>query len=188
MDVSTLQQACAATERIVDGIGDDQLALSTPCSAWDVGSLLNHLVGSLALGQALLTGTPPAVPMAPGGLPPVDLLGGDHVKAYRTGVEGLLTAAAGDALTRVHATPLGEMPGAVLGGFLAVDVLVHGWDLATATGQPAALADDLAETALAFARQTITDDSRAPRIGPEIAVAADAPATDRLVAFFGRQP
>jgi hypothetical protein len=34
----------------------------------------------------------------------------------------------------------------------------------------------------------ISDDMRVPRIGPEVAVAADAPATDRLVAFMGRTP
>jgi uncharacterized protein (TIGR03086 family) len=67
-------------------------------------------------------------------------------------------------------------------------VLVHGWDLARATGQEPTLDPDLAEQLLAFARQAINDDMRAPRIGPEVAVAADAPATDRLVAFMGRTP
>jgi hypothetical protein len=39
----------------------------------------------------------------------------------------LAAAAAGDALTRVHVTPLGEMPGPALAGFTALDILVHGW-------------------------------------------------------------
>jgi hypothetical protein len=41
---------------------------------------------------------------------------------------------------------------------------------------------------LAFARQTISDDTRAARIGPAIAVGAGAPVTDQLVAFLGRRP
>jgi len=41
---------------------------------------------------------------------------------------------------------------------------------------------------LAFAEQAIAPGSRAPRIGPAVPVAADAPLTDRLVAFLGRQP
>jgi hypothetical protein len=41
---------------------------------------------------------------------------------------------------------------------------------------------------LVFARQTLTADTRAPRIAPEIPVGADASATDRLVGFLGRQP
>jgi hypothetical protein len=39
----------------------------------------------------------------------------------------LAAAAAGDALTRVHVTPLGEMPGPALAGFTALDILVRGW-------------------------------------------------------------
>jgi uncharacterized protein (TIGR03086 family) len=110
------------------------------------------------------------------------------LKAYRLGVEGLLRAAGDDALTRSHATPLGEMPGAILGGFTTLDIAVHGWDLATATGQDPTLDEELAGAVLGFARQTLTDTTRAPRIGPEIAVAADASTTERLVAFLGRRP
>jgi uncharacterized protein (TIGR03086 family) len=67
-------------------------------------------------------------------------------------------------------------------------MLVHGWDLAKATGQPADLDGRLAAHVLDFAVQAITPQTRAPRIGPPITVAADAHVTDRLVAFLGRQP
>src|SRR5262249_18365808 len=60
--------------------------------------------------------------------------------------------------------------------------------LAKATGQPAALDDTLAAHVLAFAEQAITPDTRAPRIGPALPAAVNAPLTDRLVAFLGRQP
>jgi uncharacterized protein (TIGR03086 family) len=188
MNVDTLRQACAATDRIVQGVNDSQLGLPTPCTEWDVRALLNHLVGTLGLGSALLSDTAPTVEMGPGWLPATDLLGDDPLKAYRLGVESLLAAAGGDAFDRPHATPLGEMPGQVLGGFTTLDILVHGWDLAVATAQDAAFDDALAEDVLTFAHQAITDDTRAPRIGPEVTVPSDAPATDRLAAFLGRQP
>ena len=96
---------------------------------------------------------------------------------------------AGDALTRVHLTPLGEMPGPGLAGFTTLDILVHGWDLAKATGQPADLDGRLAAHVLGFAAQALaTPESRAGRIGPAVPVAADAPVTSRLVAFLGRHP
>jgi uncharacterized protein (TIGR03086 family) len=188
MDLETMTQACAATEAIVEHITDADLGKPTPCAEWDVRALLNHLIGTLHLGAALLSDTPPTVPMGPGELPAADLVDGDALKAYRAGVEGLLGAGQGDALTRTHATPLGDMPGAVLGGFTTLDIAVHGWDLANAIGQAPSLSDELAETILAFAHQTLTADTRAPRIGPEIAVPADATSTDRLAAFLGRQP
>jgi uncharacterized protein (TIGR03086 family) len=188
MDQTTLKRACASTDRFLASVTADQLALPTPCAEWDVRALLNHLVGTLALYRALMTGTAPTANMAPGGLPDVDMLDADPVAAYRTGVEGVLAVTDDDALARTHPTPLGDMPGAALCGFSTLDVLVHGWDLARATGQEPTLDPDLAEQLLAFARQAINDDMRAPRIGPEVAVAADAPATDRLVAFMGRTP
>jgi uncharacterized protein (TIGR03086 family) len=188
MDITAMEAACASTERIVGRVRPDQYATSTPCTEWDVRSLLNHLVGTLHLGAALLSDIPPAINMAPGELPDIDLVGDDAAKAYRLGVEGLLAAAGGGALQRTHTTPLGEMPGGVLGDFTTLDVLVHGWDLATATGQDPTLDVALAEQVLGFARQTISDDTRGPRIGPEITVGPGASPTDRLVGYLGRRP
>ncbi len=188
MDLTTMRRACESTERVVDRVRPDQYGLATPCTDWDVRALLNHLLGTLALGDALLADTQPTVNVAPGELPDIDLVGDDPAKAYRLGAEALLAAAAGDSLTRSHQTPLGEMPGAVLAGFTTMDILVHGWDLAKATGQDPTLEPSLAEEVLGFARQTIGGATRAPRIGPQVAVATDAAATDRLVGHLGRQP
>jgi uncharacterized protein (TIGR03086 family) len=188
MDLRTMKLACAATEATIEGVASADLTKPTPCAEWDVRALLNHVVGTLHLGAALLSDTAPTVAMAPGELPATDLLDGDPLKAYRLGVEPLLAAAKDDALGRVHATPLGDMHGDVLGGFTTLDIAVHGWDLAKATGQVPALSDALSETVLAFAHQTITAETRPPRIAPAIPAAADATATDRLVAFLGRRP
>jgi uncharacterized protein (TIGR03086 family) len=188
MDLTTMQRACASTERILEGMTPAQHDLPTPCELWPVRALMNHVLGTLSLGAGLLGDTRPVVPMAPGELPDADLVGDDPVEAYRIGVKALLAAAEGDALTRSHATPLGDMPGAVLGGFTTLDITVHGWDLAKATGQDSTLDAALAEDVLAFARQTITDASRAPRIGPQVVVASGAPITDQLVGYLGRRP
>ena len=188
MDLTTMQRACASTDGMLEGVSSQHYDLATPCEDWNTRALLNHVLGTLALGASLLSDIEPTVRMAPGSLPDADLAGEDPLKAYRVGVEGLLAAAGGDTLSRPHSTPLGDMPGSVLGGFTTLDIAVHGWDLAKATGQPAELDDDLADEVLAFARQTLTDTTRAPRIGPEVAAGPRASATDRLVAFLGRRP
>jgi uncharacterized protein (TIGR03086 family) len=68
------------------------------------------------------------------------------------------------------------------------ELLVHGWDLARATGQPAHLPDDLAEEELAFARGPHAPD--VPRtghpFGPVQPCPDDTPAIDRLAAYLGR--
>jgi uncharacterized protein (TIGR03086 family) len=186
---AAFDRAVASTAGIVTGVRPGQGSAPTPCSEWDVRGLLNHVIGTLWLGEGLLADRPPRYPMAPGGLPAADLPGDDPAAAYAEASAAALAAAGtGDALTRVHLTPLGEMPGPALAGFTTLDILVHGWDLAKATGQSADLDDTLAAHVLAFAEQAITPDTRAPRIGPAVAVPADAPVIHRLVAFLGRQP
>jgi uncharacterized protein (TIGR03086 family) len=187
---AAFEQAVASTAEVVMGVAADQLAAPTPCAEWDVRALLNHVIGTLWLSDALLTDAAPRHPMAPGGLPGADLAGTDPVAAYAEAAAAALAAAsAGDALTRLHVTPMGDMPGPVLAGFTTLDIAVHGWDLARATGQPAALDAALAGHVLAFARQSLAGEpSRGGRIGPAVAVPAGAPVTDRLAAFLGRQP
>ena len=184
------ERAVASTAEIVKATPAGRMDSSTPCAEWDVRALLNHVIGTLWLAEALFGDQPPRHPMAPGGLPPGNLAGDDPAAAYaEAAAAALAAAAAADALTRVHVTPLGEMPGPGLAGFTTLDVLVHGWDLARATGQPADLDGRLAAHVLGFAERALaTPESRAARIGPAIRVAADAPVTQRLVAFLGRRP
>ena len=183
------EHAVASTAEIVKATPASQLEASTPCAEWDVRMLLNHVIGTLWLAEGLLGDQAPRYPMAPGGLPPRDLAGDDPAAAYAEAAAAALAAAAGDALTRAHVTPLGEMPGPALAGFTTLDILVHGWDLAVATGQPADLDGRVAAHALGFASHALaTPESRAGRIGSAVPVAADAPVTQRLVAFLGRQP
>jgi len=183
-------RAVAFTAGVVKGVRADQVEVPTPCTEWTVAALLNHLVGTLWLAAGLLADRPPRHALAPGGLPAVDLVGGDPAAAYaEAAAAALAVAGAGDALVRTHATPLGAMPGPLLAGFTTLDIAVHGWDLATATGQDADLDGDLATHLLAFAQQSLADDaSRAGRIGPAIPIGTDAPATHRLVAYLGRRP
>ena len=65
--------------------------------------------------------------------------------------------------------------------------LIHGWDLAHATGQTAAFPEAVAEQTLATVRVTLAGRPRDPRgFGVEQPAPEDAPALDRLAAFLGR--
>ncbi len=185
-----MKAVCDSTERFVDRISTDQYDLSTPCSQWQVRQLANHLLATFENGTALLQDRMPSVQAGPGQVPAEDLIGPDLIGAYRAGAAALVAATTDDAVRSAHVTPFGEMPGMGLAFFAALDVLVHGWDLAKATGQDATLDPALAEPLLTMAEQMISDEmgTRAPLIGPQVAVGADADATARLVAFMGRQP
>jgi uncharacterized protein (TIGR03086 family) len=187
---AAFDRAVASTAEIVKCTPADQTGAPTPCADWDVRALLNHVIGTLWLAEGLFADREPRHLMAPGGLPSGDLVGDDPVAAYAEASSAALAAAgASDTLTRTHVTPLGEMPGPILAGFTTLDVLVHGWDLAKATGLPADLDGRLAEHVLRFAEQALASpESRGSRIAPPVAVDSDASVTNRLTAFLGRQP
>jgi uncharacterized protein (TIGR03086 family) len=91
------------------------------------------------------------------------------------------------ALDRTIQTPGGEMPGAVFARLVAFDGLVHGWDLATSTGQSWDLDDDLVADVDGFARQAITDEMRdGDAFAAEQQPTDNATPVQRLVAFSGR--
>jgi uncharacterized protein (TIGR03086 family) len=80
------------------------------------------------------------------------------------------------------------MPAAGLAGFRFVDLVIHTWDLAKATGQDTDLAPDLFGAALAMSQQRMTGMDRTTMpFKDEVPVPADAPAADRLAGFLGRK-
>ena len=164
------------------GIRADQWMAPTPCTDLDVRALLNHLVSGNLLFAALVRGEP-----LPGR--DTDHLGGEPLPAFQRAAAELRQAfAAPGVLESVYTAPFGTGPGAVLVHVRVIELLAHGWDLARATGQPAAFPDDVAERALAAARQQLSSRPEGPGapFAAEIPVADDAPAVDRLAGFLGR--
>ncbi len=85
-------------------------------------------------------------------------------------------------------TPFGAMPG---GNFIMVpitDMIIHGWDLAKATGQDATIDNALAELGIQVLSPAIAQGREGGFFGPEVSVAASASAHDRLLGLSGRTP
>lgn len=178
--VEQFTRALSAVGHLIAGIRDDEWSAPTPCTEWTVHDLVNHLVGVNLVFAALLSDQ--ASPDLSG-----DHLGDDPVGAYRD--SGVAIQAAFEQPGVLEWTcrgPLGTASGAARLHLRIADLLAHGWDLAQATGQPAELAEDLAEQALVFARTQLSTVPRTGRFSPAQPVADDAPAIDRLVAFLGR--
>lgn len=176
---AVLEQALATTETIIRAIDADALERPTPCAGWNLRDLLNHLIGQLSVFEGNLADTEPRHPAPPGGLPGTDLVGDDPSHAYRQVAQPVLDAS----------RQPGSHDRAGLGfGAYTTDVVVHGWDLATATGQDAPFDAEVAQWCLDFVRMGITDDNRAPAFGPQRAVSTDASSLDQLVAYLGRDP
>jgi uncharacterized protein (TIGR03086 family) len=143
-DVSKVhRQALASVRPIVAGIRDDQWDLPTPCDGWTVRDLLNHIVAGNLWAAALARGrTIDEVGSALDG----DMLRADPVAAYDMSSESAASVfELPGALDAPCAVSYGPVPGSVYAGHRFIDVLIHGWDLASATGQSTDLDPDLVE-------------------------------------------
>ena len=137
------RQALAAVRPIVAGIRADQWDLPTPCEGWTVRELLNHIVAGNLWAAALARGrTIDEVGSALDG----DMLKAGPLAAYDMSSESAASVfELPGALEAPCAVSYGPVPGSVYAGHRFIDVLIHGWDLASATGQSTDLDPDLVE-------------------------------------------
>ena len=143
-DIAALhRRALDDTRRYVAAIGDDQWAQPTPCEGWTVRELLNHIVaGNLWAAELGRGRTIADVGSALDG----DMLGTDPVAAYDRSAESAAAVfEAPGALDSPCAVSYGPVPGSIYAGHRFIDVLIHGWDLAAATGQSTALDPQLVD-------------------------------------------
>ena len=185
MDSHQYRRALLHTGRIVVGVRPEHLPLPTPCRDWDVRLLLNHIIGGnymfaevAAGGRADATGD-----MDDHTLP-------DPGSTYIASADAVLAAWAepGAMDRRVH-MPFGDIPAPAAASIHFLDVVVHGWDLARATGQDTVIEADLAAEALDISHGLLSAELRATGVfGPEVPISADDPLHDRLAAFMGRRP
>ena len=168
---------------LVDRISPEQLDDRTPCVNFTVTGVLEHMIGGATAFAPLFRGEDsPDATSTPNPT-------GTLQDRWRSAMIDLLDAVhAEGAAERTIAAPFGEVPGAVFARFVAFDGLVHGWDLATATGQHYAPREELVHEIDAFARQALAPAMRdGDTFAGEKDVPADAGALEKLVAFSGRQ-
>ncbi len=188
--VADLRVVLGGMGELVQGVRPEQWTDPTPCDDWDVRHLLNHVVFGNRTFAGILAGQAPPPQDRIRHMRDEDQLGDDPVGAWRDSAAGLLAAYDDPGvLGRTFHSPLGEMPGAGLAQLRITETLVHGWDLARATGQDVPFPDEIAQTTLDFTLHQLppgADRSSFP-FAPEQPVPADAPAIDRLTAHLGRR-
>jgi uncharacterized protein (TIGR03086 family) len=178
------------------------LSGSTPCSGWDVGTLLAHLSGSIAvLRQSLVVPHPaPPHPAPPHPAPhpqpapqpdPQPGRGDDPVAELRRQAARLVggCAAAGRAEHQAAAVGGGRaLSAGIVAATGALEISVHGWDVAAACGAPRPVPPGLAVVLLPVAQLLVPPGIRPGLFASPVRVSAPACPGDQLVAFLGRQP
>jgi len=177
--------ALDATSVIVDQIQPDQLDVPTPCDGWNVRELLNHLVSGNWWAAELGAGK---TIQEVGDQLDGDVLGDDPAGAYKASA---LAAAEvfrrPGALDAPCAVSYGPVPGSVYAGHRYLDVLIHGWDLATATGQNTRLDPALVDAAWDVLLPQLDLLQGSGMFGSDVEVPDDVDSQTRLLAALGRR-
>jgi len=184
-DIAELHaQALDHTGHIVAGIPADRWQSSTPCDGWDVRALLNHLVaGNLWAAELAAGGTIEGVGDRLDG----DLLGTDPAGAYSASADAAAAVfREPGAMDAPCAVSYGPVPGSVYAGHRFIDVFVHGWDLAVATGQNPELDPALMQACRDVVEPQLAAFRGAGAFGGELAAPPGATDQDRFLAMLGR--
>jgi uncharacterized protein (TIGR03086 family) len=173
-DIDLLESVLDETEATITAVTPGQEHLPTPCTEMDVARILDHLAGWAGSFAARLTGRSVT------GDPNDYRVTGNPVTEFHQAAQTIVGAYREG----------GEQSQKLPVGFLLMEFLVHGWDLATATGQSVSFEPAAADLALATGRQMLKPEYRGPgkTFGFEVEVSDDAGPVDRLVAFLGRDP
>jgi len=171
----------AACRPVLGRLTADDLGRPSPCSEYTVGEVGEHVVRSMVLLASVA-----------GASVDEGLVGGPASGL----LEERVTASAGAALAAWRGRGLdgsvavgrSTLPASLAVEIIPMELLVHGWDLARATGAEIDVAPEVADYVLRRARLLITPDKRGRSFAAEVPAGPSATALERLIAFTGREP
>jgi uncharacterized protein (TIGR03086 family) len=178
-------RAMGATRACLKGVGSGQWHVPTPCSEWDLKQIANHIIGENLWAAELFQGrTITDVGTRLDG----DLAGDDPAAAYAASVGPASEAVSPPgAMETICHLSFGDYSGSDYAAQLLLDTVVHGWDIARASGQETRLDPDLVAACLPIARELTTQFRSAGVFGEDLPVGPDADPQTRLLGMMGRQ-
>jgi uncharacterized protein (TIGR03086 family) len=179
--ITVLERAYDDLAAVVASLTTEQLSLPTNCPGWDVRTLLNHTLGTAVMFTKVNAG---------------ELVGedaGDVVGDDPLGTVERVAAANLDAwrmpgaLDGMRVYPWGTYPAPISLVINVSEVALHGWDVAVAADQVAALDAGAAQLVFDLYSQIPLDDMRAHGVfGAEVSVPSTAPVQERVLGLLGR--
>lgn len=167
---------------LLGAVEDGQLTAPTPCPDYTLGDLIDH-VGGLALAfEWAAAKEPPPQAARPGDASRLD---GDWRDSIPARLDAL--AAAWDGTTTIAGM---ELPARLVAAIVLNELVIHGWDVARASGQYF----DVDATELETCRQAmgdVADGMQRPDGGPfgqPVELPEGAPLLDQVIGLSGRDP
>ncbi|MGN9838433.1 TIGR03086 family metal-binding protein [Nonomuraea sp. H19] len=180
--VALLERAIDYTLGSLRVVTPATLCRATPCAGWTLHTLLEHVTDSLRTLNDAASGhnhAPARRATACAGNPAL------LVRDDATEVLGVWAGTLGNDLIPIHDRHLTSPMVAAVG---AIEIAVHGWDVARTCGEQRPIPPLMAEELLDLARLFVTQEDRPDRFGRQVTVPACAPAQDHLLAYLGRDP
>jgi uncharacterized protein (TIGR03086 family) len=188
--VALLERAIGYTLGSLVLVGPEDLTRRTPCDRWDLHALLDHMNDSLLALREARTGSVVSLEPLRCHEHPVAAVGRLRDRACRllgdwSRAQPADSAEAADELVTVGGLSVTSSLVAAAG---ALEVAVHGWDVAQACRRPRTVPAPLAAELLDLAPLLVRPADRPCRFGPPLDAGAHEGPGDRLVAFLGRDP
>jgi uncharacterized protein (TIGR03086 family) len=182
-----LSPAAAQLAALARGAGKDDLLRPTPSADYLVGDLLEHVDGlSRGLQAAARKESVPAEELRDGNRHQLRPGWGDRITEQ---LDHLVQAwAEPDAWTGETLEGGVRLPASMAGMFVLDELVVHGWELARATGQPFEASEEDVAALIAFLESLPPMEDSEGLFDPPVPIAGSAPALDRLIALTGRDP
>jgi uncharacterized protein (TIGR03086 family) len=170
------EAALAALQPALRNLTPGDHARPTPCADFTCDELIEHLCTSL--GQlGAMAGATVKDPETGSRENRVSSMAAEAIDAWRrVDLDGTLPGPGGR-----------QMPAAFLAGVLPLEIALHGWDLAQASGQQLHISDRVVEYLRGLAEDVVPG-GRGSAFADEVVPAEGAPPIDRLAAFAGRRP
>ena len=183
--LATLAFALDELRRAVTALDDSELDSPTNCEPWTVRRLASHALNNQLLWAGLVTGEESVTFEDTMGAVPYD--GNLTTYADEVAERSLEIWKTPGALTAVHATPFGDLPGSAVVNFPTIDALCHAWDLSASLGRPLEFPPEWIPAVTEVVEATCTDAVRELGLIKAVApVGPDASDTDHLMARAGR--
>jgi len=173
----------AACRAVLGRLTEDDLSRPSPCTEYTVGEVGQHVVRSMVLLASVASD--PAAGLAAG---PVGPAAGSLEEQVAVTTEAALTAWRRRGVGGTVAVGRSTLPASLAVEIIPMELLVHGWDMARATGQQIDVPPEVADHLLGRARALVTEDKRGRSFAAEVPAGPQASALQRLIAFTGRVP
>ena len=182
--IEIYQSAAHGMVNAAGSVNAGQLSLSTPCTEWSVKNLINHNINVQRWLHAILTGASPEASEVDDDLPQ------EGAEAELTSITNqVISTANGMDLTAPMATPFGEMPAGQFIMTPMMDMVIHRWDLTSATGQDNVIDRSMAEICMGIlVPQFLEGGRKNGAFGPEVVIPTSGTVQERLLGSVGRIP